>query len=145
MVAFVTALLIGSLGCGAVIVCGRRRPVGAPLTWGQAMAAAAFAFLMFFWWYGVIPNQWLNWADNELRWRSDAFLLQHGQGPFGLAWSWQPLDFPKQTVRDIIVVGIYGLGLTLHIVMWAVWQGRAKERPLEIPASRYGRPLVRKG
>jgi hypothetical protein len=26
-----------------------------------------------------------------------------------------------------------------------VWQDRSKERPVEIPASRYGRPLVRKG
>jgi len=100
---------------------------------------------MFFWWYGVIPNQWLNWADNELNWRSDAYLIQHGQGPFGLEWSWWPIDITKQVIRDLIVVVIYGVGLALHIALWAVWQDRSKERPAEIPASRYGRPLVRKG
>jgi hypothetical protein len=145
VVAFVTASLIGVLGCVAVLVYGKRRPVGAPISWGEAMLAATFAFLMFFWWYGVIPNQWLNWADNELNWRSDAYFIQHGQGLFGMTWSWWPIDIPKQVIRDLVVVVIYGIGLALHVALWAVWQDRSKERPKEIPASRYGRPLVRKG
>lgn len=146
MVAFVSSLIVGILGCLAVWVCGRRRPVGAPLSWGEGMAAATFAFFMFWWWYGVIPHYWLDWADNELNWRSDVYIAQAGQALFGQEWlTWWPLDVTKQAVRDIIVVGIYGLGLGLHLLLWAWWQDRAKERPVEIPASRYGRPLVRKG
>lgn len=146
MVAFVTSSLIGLLGCVAVLVYGRRRSVGAPLSWGQAMVAAMFAFFMFFWWYGVIPHQWLNWADTDLGWRTDAYLVQSGQALFGQEWlNWWPLDVNLQAVRDIIVVGIYGVGLVLHVALWMIWQDRGKERPIAIPASRYGRPLVRKG
>jgi hypothetical protein len=120
--------------------------VGASLSWGEAMVAAAFVFLMFFWWYGVIPHYWLDWADNELNWRSDSYVVQAGQAVFGQDWlDWWPLDITKQVVRDVIVVMIYGLGLGLQILLWALWQDRAKERPVVVPASRYGRPLVRKG
>jgi hypothetical protein len=142
VVAFATSLILGLIGCAAVVVYGKRRPVGTPISWGEAMLAATFAFLMFFWWYGVIPNQWLSWADNELNWRSDAYLIQSGGS--GLDGHW-PIDINKQVLRDIIVVGIYGLGLGLHVALWAIWNDRSKERPVEVPASRYGRPLVRKG
>jgi hypothetical protein len=146
VVAFITSLVIGFMGCGAVLWYGRRRPVGAALSWGEAMAAATFAFLMFFWWYGVIPHQWIDWADRELVWSKSKFLVQSGQDIFGQQWlNWWPMDITMEAVRDVIVVVIYGLGLTLHIALWALWQDRAKQRPVEIPASRYGRPLVRKG
>lgn len=146
VVAFITSLLIGLLGVGAVMIVGKRRKVGTPLSWGEAMAAATYAFFMFFWWYGVIPNQWLAWADNELNMRKDKFVAQSGQALFGQEWlSWWPLDIPQEAVRDIIVLGVYGLGIGIHVFMWAWWQDRAKERPAIVPASRYGRPLVRKG
>jgi hypothetical protein len=146
VVAFVTSSLIGLLGVVAVLLYGRRRPVGAPLSWGQAMVAAMYAFFLFFWWNGVIPHYWLTWADNELNWRSDSYFARAGQSLFGQEWlNWWPIDIPKVAVRDIIVVGIYVIALALHIVMWALWQDRGKERPAAIPASRYGRPLVRKG
>jgi hypothetical protein len=146
VVAFITSLLIGILGCAAALIYGRRRPVGAPLTWGEAMVAGTYVFLMFFWWYGVIPHQWLDWADNELGWRADTYVVQAGQSLFGQDWlNWWPLDITREAVRDIIVVNIYVVALALHIALWALWQDRAKERPVEVPASRYGRPLVRKG
>jgi hypothetical protein len=146
VVAFITSLLLGLVAVGIVFWYGRRRAVGAPLSWGEAMAAATYAFLVFFWWYGVIPNQWLLWADNELNWRSDTYLAQAGQALFGQEWlSWWPLDVTMVVVRDIIVMGVYGLGIGLHIGVWAWWQDRAKEKPAVVPASRYGRPLVRKG
>lgn len=135
MVAFIMVCLIGILGVVAVFLHGRRRPVGAPLSWGQAMAAATFTFFLFFWWYGVIPHQWLTWSSNELGWTADNYLLE----PTGN----QPLTVSWQVVRDIIVCGIYGIGITLHIAAWALWQDRAKEKPAVVPASRYGRPLVR--
>jgi hypothetical protein len=137
LVAFITTLLVGFGGVVAVLLYGRRRPVGAYLSWGEAMAAAAFAMFMLVWWYAVIPHEWLDWASNELGWRTDKLLLE----PTGN----QPLTVSYQTLRDIVVVLIYGLGLTLHIALWAVWNDRGKAKPAQVPASRYGRPLVRKG
>jgi hypothetical protein len=146
VVAFVTTTVLGLLGCLAVWFHGKRRPVGAPLTWGEAMASSTYVFLLFFWWYGVIPHYWLTWADNELNWRSDTYLAQSGQALFGQEWlNWWPLDIPMVVMRDNIVVVIYGLALGIHVLMWMLWQGRGKERPAVVPASRYGRPLVRKG
>ena len=137
MVAFITEVVIGFLGVGAVILYGRRRPLGAPLSWGEAMLAATYTMFMFFWWYAVIPHQWLTWASSELGWTVDNILIEPN--------SWQPLTINMQTIRDILVVLIYGVGIGLQVGVWAWWNDRAKPRPVEVPASRYGRPLVRKG
>ena len=137
MVAFICTLLVGVAGVAGVILYGRRRPVGAPLSWGEAMAAAMFAMFLLLWWYGVIPHQWLTWAEGELGWRSDRLLAE----PTGN----QPLTVSYKTLADIIAVVIYGVGIALHIGLWAVWNDRGKKKPAEVPASRYGRPLVRKG
>jgi hypothetical protein len=143
MVAFVIALLIGVAGCAGVIAYGRRRPQGSPLTWGEAMAAATFAFFLFLWWYGVIPHQWLAWADNELAWRPDKTVL--GPGDILEPDRFVPFTISYQTIRDIIAAAIYGVGLALQIVMWAVWQGRGRVREPATVTSTYGRPLVRRG
>jgi hypothetical protein len=137
VVAFISTLIVGIAGVVAVVLYGRRRPVGAPLSWGEAMAASAFAFFLFFWWYGVIPHQWLTYADNELGWTVDNYLVE--------STSVQPLTVSWLVVRDFVVLGIYGVGIALHVGLWALWQDRAKEKPKVIPASRYGRPLVREG
>lgn len=137
MVAFISTLLVGIAGVAGVLLYGKRRPVGAPLSWGEAMAASVFAMFLLLWWYGVIPHQWLTWAEGELSWRSDKLILT----PTGN----QPITFSYKHLADVIAVLIYGLGLTLHIALWAVWNDRGKKKPAEIPSSRYGRPLVRKG
>jgi hypothetical protein len=137
LVAFICTLLVGFAGVAAVVLFGRRRPVGAPLSWGEAMAAAVFAMFLFVWWYAVIPHQWLTWAGNELGWRTDKLLLE----PTGN----QPLTVSYQAVRDLVAVVIYGVGIALHVGLWALWNDRGKRKPAEVPASRYGRPLVRKG
>ena len=76
MVAFAVsvALLVG--GIGLCIAVGRRRPPGAPFTWGEALVAATFVFGLMLLGYGIVPNQWLKWADNELLWRSDKILTK---------------------------------------------------------------------
>jgi hypothetical protein len=137
VVAFTMTLIVGILGVAAIVLHSRRRPVGAPLSWGQAMAAATYAFFLFFWWYGVIPHQWLTFADNELGWTVDNYLFEStGNVPFTLSWL---------VIRDFVVLGIYGVGIAIHVGLWALWQDRAKQKPKAIPASRYGRPLVREG
>ena len=59
---------------------GRRRPVGAPLSWGEAIAAATLVFGLMFWSYGVVPHQWLQWANNELQWTPTRKLWTADQG-----------------------------------------------------------------
>ena len=143
MIAFATSLLLALAGNAAVILYSRRRPVGAPLSWGEAMAAAVFAFVIFNFWYGVVPHQWITLADNEWGWRPDVIVV----GPWELLEPnrFVPFTINKQVLRDLIVVLIYGAGLTLHVWHWAQWQDRAKPKAEVVPTTTYGRPLARKG
>jgi len=145
VVAFVGSLLLALVAiAGALVWFAKRRAVGAPLTWGEAMVAATFVFAVMFWSYGVVPHQWLTYAGNELRWRPDAIVAQSGQWEL-IGIPIPPFTISRENLSHIVAVLIYGLFLTLHVVAFMVWQNRAKVKPVELPTSEYGRPLVRQG
>lgn len=139
MVAFVVSSLIAVLMTAAIFPYMKRRPVGTMLTWGEAMFAAVYVFFILFWAYGVVPHQWLILADNEWGWRPDALVLGPGSGTA----EFLPLTFSKQTFRDLVAVGIYGVILVANVVVWMMWQNRGKTKAPEIETSRFGRPLVK--
>jgi hypothetical protein len=141
VVAFVVSFAIAIAGIAAVVLYGRRRPVGAPVTWGEAIVAANFAFFLMFWAYGVVPHQWLTFANNEWQWTPTKGLV----GPGGVLEDALPFTLDYEKLRDLVVVVIYGIFLVAHVWLWAWWQDRAKARPAEIETSTYGRPLVRRG
>lgn len=145
MIAFVTSLIV-AIGCNvAVLLYSKRRPVGAPLSWGEAMAAAIFAFLVFNLWYGVVPHQWITLADNEWNWRSDRLLFGPGEILKPQAeGGWLPITITYVALRDFVVLGLYGAGMFFHVYHWAQWQDRAKTKPEVVPTTTYGRPLARK-
>jgi hypothetical protein len=132
VVAFVASVIVLAAGMGLIFWYGRRRPADRPLTWGEAYVAGTFAFFMLFWAYGVVPHQWLSWADNELNWRADEFFLET-----------YAIDVTKQAVRDIVVTGIYGALLGAHVFMWIWWQKRGTATAPEAKPSPYGRPLLK--
>ena len=148
MVALVVSLLISFVGFGAIVVYGKRRPVGAPLSWGEAMVAATLGFALMFWSYGVVPHQWLTYAGNELSWRPDKILIGP-ELPFtgneGLFEYAAPFTLNYENLSHIIVVGIYGLYLGMHVAAWSIWQDRAKKADVPALTSEYGRPLVKQG
>ena len=141
MIAFATAVIFALLGDIAIVLYSKRRAPGRYLTWGEAMLAAVFAFLLFNLWYGIVPHQWITLADNEWGWRSDRILY----GPFDLFEPnrFLPFTISYLTLRDLIVVAIYGAALTLHVWHWAQWQDRAKPKAEVVPTTTYGRPLAR--
>ena len=150
MVALVSALLILVVLCSLVVPMSKRRPVGTPITWGEAMVASVYAFFLMFWAYGVIPHLWLSWADNELQWRPDNFL--YGPGSIfkpQTQGGWFPLTLSYQTLRDLIAVGIYVVFLGSQMALWSWWQKRGKRAEAAtstaVVESEFGRPLVRKG
>jgi hypothetical protein len=53
MVALVTSTLVMLVMVGAIFPYMKRRPVGTPLTWGEAMFASVYVFFILFWAYGV--------------------------------------------------------------------------------------------
>ena len=157
MVAFIFSSILALAMVGVIVRVAGRRPAGTPLTWGEAFVAGIFVFTLLFLLYGVIPHQWLAWADNELEWRSDKVGIPMGpikSGPFikdHLLFS-EGIPLPNgafivtaEVLRDIIAAGLYIVFLLAQIKMWLWWQKRG-QRPAETPelTSAYGRPLVRK-
>lgn len=154
MVAFISTLVVLALGIAIAAFFAKRRPIGTPLSWGEAMAAGTFVFFFIFWAYGVIPHYLLMWADNELNWRPDVALFQYEWvGGVTLGFfepqedgGWFPVSINMQHVRDTLVVLLYVVLLGLNIYLWAWWQKRGTaEATTEVATSDFGRPLVRKG
>ncbi len=148
-VAFIFSILLTLVLTLLVVVYGKRRPVGKPLLWGEAMFAATYGFLIFFLAYGVVPHQWLAHADNELAWRRDKILF----GPFDIfkpqtLGGQFPFTISYEAIRDIVATVIYVVFLGLQLYIWSWWQKRPKPeeaKPAIAATSSYGRPLVRKG
>ena len=146
MVAFATSIIVTVLMSLGIVWVAKRRPVGAPLTWGEAMVAAVYVFFMLFWVYGVVPHLWLTWAGNELVWRPDKLLY----GPGNILkpqekGGWLPFTVTYQTLRDIVATMIYGVMLTANAAGFVLWQKRGKKATTAVERSEYGRPLVREG
>ncbi len=142
MVAFVVSVLVMLALVIPIPLYARHRPVGTFLSWGEAMVAATYVFFIMFWAFGVVPHQWLTWADNELNWRPDAIV----NGPGNVLADYLPFTITYQTIRDLVVVVIYGIELAGMVALWAIWQGRGDKKPGdEVVKSRFGRPLVREG
>jgi hypothetical protein len=148
--AFFVSLGMLLIGIGICVRVGRRRPPGTPVTWGEAFVAATFVFGLMLLGYGVVPNQWLQWADNRLVWRSDKLLLavsskgvKFGDAAANFGGSGRIL-VTYQALRDIIAAGIYVVMLGAQIALWAMWQKRGQAKRTEVATSDFGRPLVRR-
>jgi hypothetical protein len=129
---FFVALFLFLVCVGVIFYVGRRRPPGTPLTWGEAMIAATFVFGVLLLAYGVVPNEWMKWADNGLLWRPDRIW-------FAVSTKW-PVFFTGsnaaveaaagrgriivsfQALRDIIAAGIYILMLVAQVWLWIAFQ-----------------------
>lgn len=168
MTAFLSSLIALFALCGLVPAFAKRRPVGTPVTWGEAIVAAVFIFGVMFLAYGIVPHQFLNWADSELKWRPDAFGIPVGWfgkdgflGSRGLGNSRNVLFgdgikffgrgrvlINKETIRDIVAATIYIIFLGGQISLWSQWQNRGKKAEAKLKAipssSTYGRPLVKR-
>ena len=72
--------------------------------------------------FGVIPHQWIVWADSDLGWRKDRFLA----GP-GEVLSDLPFDIPYTALRDSVVVILHVIFVAGVIVLWSKWQKRGEQ------------------
>ncbi len=153
MVAFITSLILMVVLTLPVFWYAKRRHVGDPFTWGEASVAGTYVFFLLFWAYGVVPHQWLTWADTELGWRPDVIWF----GPNGsvtvpgVGWvfesSWFPMTLSAEAFRDIIATLIYVVLLGIQIWLWVWWQNRDKraaEAAAVEPTTPYGRPLIKR-
>jgi hypothetical protein len=145
VVAFALSIVVTVALVGVILAYTKRRPVGTPVTWGEAMFGAMIVFFGMFWIYGVVPHQWLAWADNELNWRTDKLFV----GPGGILRAQAqggsfPFTITYVVIRDIIASGIYVVAVGAQVALWMIWQNRGKQAEA-VELSSFGRPLVREG
>lgn len=120
----------------------RRPKPELPPTWAMSMLGATAVFALFLLIYGVVPHEWLTWADSSLGLREDKILLD--------TWA---IDFSGRALRDIVATFIYIAGLAVNTWMWIAWQkrGTAKPKPAAAVAtpeptgtSAFSRPVTKK-
>jgi formate hydrogenlyase subunit 3/multisubunit Na+/H+ antiporter MnhD subunit len=150
--AFISSIIATILMVAVCLYVGARRPIGTPVTWGEAMVAGTWVFAIMLLIYGIVPHQWLNYADNELLWRPDKLLVGISSG--GVVWGNDAKDLGGtgrilinyQAIRDIVATVIYVVGLGGQMYLWSVWQKRGRKKPgdVEEARSRFGRPVLRK-
>ena len=148
-VAVVACNIMLFVGLGICLWIGRRRPLGTPVTWGEAFLAGTFVFALMMLAYGVIPHQWLNYADNDLLWRKDKFALGFSP-PFEIKWGHLAKTVSGEgrilvsfeAVRDMIAAGFYIVFLGGQIALWSAWQKRGRKQPELEVSSAFGRPVV---
>ena len=139
MVAFFASVLVSALLFGGGIWTMKNRPADQEATWGECMVGAVYVFGTLFWVFGVVPHQFILYADSELGWTVDRFLV----GP-GAVLENLPFVIPYSALRDIMVVNIHVVYVIGWVKMWKAWQERGKAAPVEAPVtSDYGRPLVK--
>ena len=152
MVAFVASIIITLVMVGGIMWYMGKRPVDAPVTWGEAMIGATYVFFLMFWVYGVVPHQWLTLADNEWNWRPDRLLSEFdlfGTQPLGFlkpeaSGGSFPLTLNHLHLRDVVAVLIYVVAIVGNMKLITGWQARGDQKKVEAPASGYGRPLVKR-
>ena len=154
MVAFCASILILIAGCAICFFVGSRRPPGTPITWGEAIVAGSFVFGLMLLAYGIVPNQFLKWADNELLWRPDRILFAvsssgihtGAKAATEAAGGRGRILFTYQALRDIIVAGIYVVMLGAHVALWVAYQKRGRTPAVAAEVERtstFGRPVVK--
>jgi len=143
--AFLVSFIASNILAVAVIPYGRRRPLGTPVSWGEAMVGATYSFGVMFLAFGIVPHQWIDHADKDLGWDRTKIIF----GPGGIVkpqafGGWFPFTMQYEAIRDIIVVVIHAYYFGLLIFLWLWWQKRGQETTPELETSSYGRPLVKK-
>jgi hypothetical protein len=143
--AFLVSLVASTVLSLAVIPYGKRRPAEKKASWGEAMFGSAYAFGVMFLAFGIVPHQWIDHADKDLKWDRSKLIF----GPGGILkpqseGGWNPITLQYEAIRDVVVVVIhaYFFGLLLFLFLW--WQKRGQVKTTELATSTYGRPLVKR-
>jgi len=139
---FFISLILCAIFFGVFKAMVRRPKSELPPTWAQSMLGATAVFGLFLLIYGVVPHEWLTWADSKLGLREDKILLDT-----------RPIKFSGRALRDMVATFLYIFFLGVNTWMWMAWQkrGTAKPKPAAAAAtpepagtSAFSRPVTKK-
>ena len=124
-----------------------------PATWAECFAGAVGVFGLFILGFGIIPSEWLNYANSYLLWGDTTkFVIKSSESIWFLPINW-PTNFDYPSMRDTVAALIYVVMIGLDLKLWVMWQRRhevkapAAEGDAGTPArrSRFGRPVRAQG
>jgi hypothetical protein len=136
-------------GLGLTVLFMKRPKPDRPATWAECISGAVWVFWLMTLAYAIIPHEVITFSDTYLQWDTTKFLFRSGQEIFFLPLEY-PFNMDYQSLRDIIVVGIYGAMVGANLFFFSKWQARGEAKPEAAPAeaeagrSWFGRPLRRK-
>ncbi|HSM46031.1 MAG TPA: hypothetical protein VK969_13535 [Acidimicrobiia bacterium] len=113
------------------------------MTWARATVAALIAWLALVFFFGIVPSEWLNYAQTDLNWSSQRVAL--AIPPFLVLGNTVELSWAM--VKDSISMGYHlvmlGAAAVFALQIQKIKEGRpASAEPVE-KRSPYGRPLVK--
>lgn len=115
-----------------------------PMTWARATFAALISFVALVFYFGMVPSEWLNFAQTDLDWSNQRVAL--AIPPFLVLGN--TVEISWAVIKDSIQMG-YSLGMLGFAGLFAIQIQKMKEgRPASAvsPAEKkspYGRPLVK--
>ncbi|HUF15514.1 MAG TPA: hypothetical protein VMQ46_06480 [Acidimicrobiia bacterium] len=113
------------------------------MTWARATVAALITFTALVFYFGMVPSEWLNYAQTDLDWSSQRVAVTVPP----LLVLGNDLSISYAAIKDSIQMG-YSLGLLgfagfLAIQIQKMKQGRPPSAAPVEKKSPYGRPLVK--
>lgn len=113
------------------------------MTWARATVAALLAWLTLVFFFGIVPSEWLNYAQTDLNWSSQRVAV--AIPPFLVLGNTVELSWAM--VKDSISMGYHlvmlGAAAVFALQIQKIKEGRpASAEPVE-KRSPYGRPLVK--
>lgn len=113
-----------------------------PMTWARAAVAAVITWIALVFYFGMVPSEWLNYAQTDLNWSSQRVALSIPP----VVMLGNQVDLSFAAIKDSIQMG-YSLGLLGAAAVLGIQIQRMREgKPAQAKAEKispYGRPLVR--
>ena len=116
-----------------------------PMTWTRATVAAMLAWVALVFYFGMVPSEWLNFAQTDLEWSSQNIAIT--VPPILVLGN--DVDISYAAIKDIISGGYHIVMLAAAAIFALQLQKMKDGRPAKAvrpePQSPYGRPLVKGG
>lgn len=113
------------------------------MTWARATVAAMISWLALLFFFGIVPSEWLTYAQTELEWSSQrvAFVIP----PILVLGN--TIEISYAVLKDSISMGYHiamlGVGAVFAIQIQKIKEGRPPSAKIAEQKSPYGRPLVK--
>ena len=112
------------------------------MTWARATMAAMIAWVALVFYFGMVPSEWLNYAQTDLEWGNNAALVIPSWLVLG-----NTVEISYAAIKDAISGGYHlvmlGVAAVFALEVQKIKDGRPASAVKPEPKSPYGRPLVK--